>query len=225
MQSGCCVLDLLKERREVRHLHRAAHRDRLGDLAAGLFKAGLEGFGGVLAGREVGIGHRRGLAADLVVGIGAHRVGRVPHAERQPHDVRRQIGDPGGAGIGDDHRHFGLRHHRRQRDRRRREHEAGEDLHLVVGDQFGGDGLGLRAGRRAFVALDDLDLVRRDVLGVQLDVKIERLVDLVTEVGIGAAERQHDADFDGLSLGGPAHCEGQGGYPSQPILDYSSLHP
>ena len=50
--------------------------------------------------------------------------------------------------------------------------------------------LAIGAGRRALVALDQLDLVRRDVLGVQLDVKVERLVHLVTEIGIGAAERQ-----------------------------------
>ena len=182
-----------------------------GDLAAGLLEAGLEGFGGILAGREVGVGQRRGLAADVLEGIGAHRIAVVPHAERQPRDIGRQVGDPGRAGIGDHHRHLGLRHHRRERDRRRREHEAGEDLHLVVGDQFRGDGLGLRAGRRTLVALDDLDLVRRDVLGVQLDIEIERLVDLVAEVGIGAAERKHHADLDGLRLGGSAHREGQGG--------------
>ena len=61
-------------------------------------------------------------------------------------------------------------------------------------------------------------LLRRDVLGVQLDVKIERLVDLVAEVGIGAAERQHDADLDGLGLGGAAHRQGQGRKPSHPII-------
>ena len=71
-------------------------------------------------------------------------------------------------------------------------------LSLVISSVV--DGLGDRAGRRALVALDDLDLVGRDVLGVQLDVEIERLVDLVTEIGIGAAERQHDADLDGLRL-------------------------
>ena len=35
-------------------------------------------------------------------------------------------------------------------------------LHLVAGDQLGRHRLGVGAGGRALVALDDLDLVRRD---------------------------------------------------------------
>ena len=97
-------------------------------------------------------------------------------------------------------------------------------MHLVVGDQFGGDGLGHRAGRRALIALDDLDRVRRDVLGVQFDVKIERLVDLVTEVGIGAAERKHDADLDRFGLGGSAHCQGHASKP-QPSHEFHRILP
>ena len=53
---------------------------------------------------------------------------------------------------------------------------------------------------------------------MKLDVKIERLVDLMTQVGIGAAERQNHADFDGLGLGGSAHCESQGGNASHPMI-------
>ena len=47
---------------------------------------------------------------------------------------------------------------------------------------------------------------------MQFHIKVEGLVDLVTEVGIGAAERKHHTDLDGLSLGGSAHRKGQGGY-------------
>ena len=53
--------------------------------------------------------------------------------------------------------------------------------------------------------------MRRNIVGVKLDVQIERLVDLMTQIGIGSAERQNNADFDGLSLGGSAHSKGQGG--------------
>jgi hypothetical protein len=109
-------------------------------------------------------------------------------------------------------RHLGLRHHRCQRDRGRREDKPGEDLHLVIGHKFGSNGFRLRAGRRAFVTLDDLDFVRRDVLGVQFHIKVEGFVDLVTEIGIGAAERKHHTDLDGLGLGCSAHGKGQGGY-------------
>ena len=92
-------------------------------------------------------------------------------------------------------------------------------LSLVI--KLGSDGFCLRAGRRAFVTLDDLDFVRRDVLGVKLHVKVESLVDLVTEVGIGAAERKHHTDLDGLGLGGSAHGESHGGYPEPPKLSAS----
>ncbi len=44
---------------------------------------------------------------------------------------------------------------------------------------------------------------------MKLDVQIERLVDLMTQVGVGAAERQHDTDLNGLGLRGAAHCEGE----------------
>ena len=220
---GLLILDLLEERREVRYLNRAAKRDRVHDLAAGLLETGLEGFGRVFARREVGVSQRRGLAADLVEGIGAHRIRGVPHAERQPHDIRRQVGDPCRAGVGDDHRHLRLRHDRRQRDRRRREREAEQHAHLVVGDQLGRNRLGLCAGRRAFVALDQFDGVGRDVLGVQFHVKVDRLVHLMAEIGIGAAERQHDTDLDVFGLGNAAHGEGQRSGPH--IVHHLHSHP
>jgi len=47
-------------------------------------------------------------------------------------------------------------------------------------------------------------------LGVQLDVEVECLVHLLTEVGISAGERHHDANFDIFGLGntgdGKRHC-------------------
>ena len=148
----------------------------------------------------------------------------VPHAERQTNNIRRQIGDPSGAGIGNNHRHFGLLDDRRERDRRWREHETGKEVHLVVGDQFGGDRLGGGAGRRPLIALDQFDRIRRDILGVQLDVEIEGLVDLMTEVGIGAAKRQHHADFDVFGMGGADHCQRQGGKP-QPFCKFHRVLP
>ncbi len=54
--------------------------------------------------------------------------------------------------------------------------------------------------------------MRRDVFGVKLNIQVKSLVDLMTEIGIGPAERKHHADLDCLSLGNPAHREGQGGY-------------
>ncbi len=59
---------------------------------------------------------------------------------------------------------------------------------------------------------------------MQLDVKIEGLVDLVAEVGIGAAKRQHDAYFNRLRLGGSAHCQGQGNA-SQPSYKFHEVLP
>src|SRR5262249_39304858 len=91
---GFGVLDTLEEWREVGHLDGAAHWYRLGDFSAGLFETGLERFRGVLAWREVSVGHRRRLAADLVIGIGAHWKSRMPHAEREPRDIGREIGYP-----------------------------------------------------------------------------------------------------------------------------------
>ena len=49
------------------------------------------------------------------------------------------------------------------------------------------------------------------LLGVKLDVQIKGLVDLMTKVGIGSAERKHHANFNGFTVGGSAHGEGQGG--------------
>src|SRR5665213_1757955 len=59
---------------------------------------------------------------------------------------------------------------------------------------------------------------------MQLDVEIEGLVDLMAEVGIGAAERQHHADFHRFSLGGSAHCQGQGSA-AQPSQEFHLCDP
>ena len=177
-----------------------------------VLKASVEFF----ARRKIGVGERRGLAANLAEGIGAHRVAVVPHAEREPRDIRRQIGDPRGTRIGDDHWYFRLRHHGCKCDRGRREHKAGQDLHLVIGDKLRRNRFCLRASRRALVALDDLDFVRLDILGVKFHVKIESLVDLVAQVSIGAAERENHSDFDGLGLGRSAHGKSHGGHSEPP---------
>ena len=71
-------------------------------------------------------------------------------------------------------------------------------LTLSQGDQLGRHRLGVGAGGRALVALDDVELVGLEVLGVQLHVEIERLDLRVAEVGVDPGERQHEADLDGL---------------------------
>src|SRR5262249_36747422 len=65
----------------------------------------------------------------------------------------------------------------------------------------------IRPRRRTFIALDQLDRVRGDILRVQLDVKIERLVDLIAEIGVDAGIRQDNAYLDGLRLHRPAKAE------------------
>jgi hypothetical protein len=103
-----------------------------------------------------------------------------------------------------------MRRHRRGGDRRRRQREAGDELDLVAGDQFGGDRLGGGARGRALVALDEFDPVRRDVAGVLLEVEIECLVHLGAEIGIDARIGQDNADPDGLGRGrADAECEAE----------------
>jgi hypothetical protein len=47
---------------------------------------------------------------------------------------------------------------------------------------------------------------------MELHVQVEGLVDLMAQVGIGAAERKNHADLDGFGLGGAAQRQSQGGY-------------
>ena len=66
---GRGVLDPLHERREVGHLGRPAHGDRIDQLAARLLEAHLERRQRVLARRIVGVADRGGLAAELLGGV------------------------------------------------------------------------------------------------------------------------------------------------------------
>ena len=177
-----------------------AHRDGVDHLAAGLLEAGLESFRRILAGREIGIGGGRRFALELVLRESAHRVAVVPHAERETNNVGRELRDPGGAGIGNDERHLGLRDDRRHRDRRRRVHDTKNKIDLVAGDQLGRRGLGVRAGRWPFVALDEFHFMRRDVLGMKLHVQVERLVLHIAKIGVGAGIRDENSDLDCLGL-------------------------
>ena len=71
----------------------------------------------------------------------------------------------------------------------RRKYKASQYVDFVIGDQLGDHGLGVGARRRAFVTFDELNLKGSDILGVQLDVEIERLVDLIAEIGVDAGIR------------------------------------
>jgi hypothetical protein len=90
------VLDALKERSEVGHLRRRAHADLVDDFTACLFKSGLERECAVLSRRKVGNADCRGLAAEIVGSVRPHWIGWLPHTEREPNDIGRQVRDPGG---------------------------------------------------------------------------------------------------------------------------------
>ena len=73
---------------------------------------------------------------------------RLRQREAGAHDVGRALGDDRGAGRHHDLRHLGLGRQRRGRQRQRRQAEAGEDVDLVVDDQFLREALGVVGQRR-----------------------------------------------------------------------------
>ena len=90
---------------------------------------------------------------------------------------------------------------RRRGDRVRRIDPAGSDVDVVLGQQLLHRDLGVGAARVLDVALDQLDLVGLDLVGVELEILLHAAVDLLGELGADAGERRNDADLDLLRLG------------------------
>ena len=92
---------------------------------------------------------------------------------------------------------FRLRRQRRRRQRGRRDAEAGDEIDLVVDDQFLGEALGV-VGNRGVILQDDLDLLAGDGVALLLHVELDGVVDLLAGRGLAAGHRQDQADLDGV---------------------------
>ena len=189
------VLGALHEGREVgigdRHAHRAD------DVAAGRLEAGLERLLGVVAravvgDHGVGLLHLGVLAAHLPKAVlqlrnghrGARHVGRLGGDDRgrrvhDHHELLAGLRDvAGGHGVG-------------------RQHEAGQDVDLVAGDQFLRQALGDRRIDAADVLADDLDLLAGDRVAVLLHEQLDGIVLLRCSIGELAGIGLDQADLDG----------------------------
>ena len=81
----------------------------------------------------------------------------------------------------------------------RRPHDAGDQLHTVAHDQLLRNALGHVGVGAGIVALHQLDLdARRQLVGIQLHVELDALVDLVALRGAGTAVSADQTDLDGL---------------------------
>jgi hypothetical protein len=98
------------------------------------FEPGFEGVQTVLAGREVGIGHDRGFRMQRLGGRHAQSVASRPHAELRAHEVRREIGDEGRAGIHDHRELVASGNDRRRGDGVGRIDPACQRVHFVLGE-------------------------------------------------------------------------------------------
>ena len=83
----------------------------------------------------------------------------------------------------------------------RRIDPAGQRVDVVLRQQFLHRDLGVGARRVLVVALDDLDLVGLELVGLELEVLLDAAVDLLAELGADAGERRDQADLDLLRLG------------------------
>ena len=194
------VLGALEERREIGHRAGAAHRDGVDDLAAVGLEPALEGVEAVLAGREIGVADDRGLHLHDLGGGLAHGVAGMPHAERGPHVFGREVGDEGRAGIHDHRELLAGGDDRRRCDRVGGVDPAAERVDLVLREQLLHRDLGVGAARVLDVALDQLERVRLDRVGIELEVLLHAAVDLLGELGADAGIRQVDADLHLLRM-------------------------
>ena len=131
-----------------------------------------EGFLGIDA-RRIVRDHRHHFFDPVVRRPIRHRHGRLRQREAGARDVGGFFGDDGRAGRGDDLGGLRLRRQRRDRERGRRDAKAGQEIHLVVDDQFLSDALGI-VGNRGVVANDELDLLAGDHVAMLRHVKLDR---------------------------------------------------
>src|SRR5439155_3641882 len=108
----------------------------------------------------------------------------------------------------------------------RRNTESGDEMDLVVDDQFLREALGV-VGNRAVVLEDDLDLLAGDGVALLLHVKLNGVVDLLAGRRLPAGHRQDQADLHGFlrlrwrqsqdRAQRPRNCNADRG-PRQPLL-------
>ena len=179
-------------------------------LAAVALERALEGGEAVLAGREIGVADHRGLGIEDPDRGLAHGEGRVPHAERDAHIIGREVGDMRRAGVHDHRKLPAGGNDRRGGDRIGRIDPAGDDVDIVLGEQLLHRQFGIGAGRVLHVALDQLDRVRLDLVGIELEVKLGAAVHLLRDFRGDAGIGHVDADLH-LLRGGEAASNGERG--------------
>jgi hypothetical protein len=197
MKATVPALDLLQEGAVVGVADRHAHI--AGDLAAGRGEGLLELGFGVLPGAEVG--HQREDILNAVLGSPAgDRRGVLRQGHRGAHEVVRLGRDRRRGGVHHHHRLLGLGGHRRDREGRRREREASQDVHLVLDDQLLRQALADVASGAGAVVLDDqLDLAPAEGVAVGGQVELDAVLDLLAVRGEWPRHRQHQPDLDGFS--------------------------
>jgi hypothetical protein len=137
------------------------------------------------------------LFPSLLGGPFTDRVALLPEGKGDPRDIGRETRDlHPGRGNAEQERHLGLDGQRRDRGGGRRQHDAHKELNMIARDQL------LREpfadlGAGSVVALDQLKLdALRQILLVQLQVKIDRLLRLIGGLRdkTGVAVDQPDLD-------------------------------
>src|SRR6185437_12883900 len=185
--------DALHVSGEVELLQR--HADLARDLAPGLGEGLLEGIARRMTRDVVGDDNvaildavrRRPLAQ-----FGLERLERRGDA----HEIGRGVGDRHGGSVHHHGRRFRLGDQRRDRKGGRAEIDAGDEIDLVAGNQllcelFGALGIGAR-----LIALQNLDLLARDMVAMLAHIGLDAVADLLAEIPEHARELRDDADLD-----------------------------
>ena len=200
------VFHPLQERRKVGIGQR--HLDLFDDLAAAGGEVLLEEVQRVVTGSEVR-GQRRDLLDAVLGGPVADDGGGLREGKTGAHDIGRALGDDRGAGRHHDLRDLALGRQRRRGKGRRGNAEAGDEIDLVVDDQFLREALGI-VGDRAVILQDDLDLPAGDGVALLLHVELDRIVDLLAGRRLAAGHRQDQADLHALLSAGRSRCSRDG---------------
>jgi hypothetical protein len=108
-------------------------------------------------------------------------------------------------------------HDRGRRNRVRGVDPPRQDVDVVLGEQLLDRDLGVGAAGILHVAPDQRDLVRRHLVGVELEVELHAAINLLRELGADARVRQVDADLHLLGLGPRGRHDEHGGYRDDPL--------
>ena len=205
---GLGVGGALQERRKVGIGERKA--DGLEHFSARLGEGVLEGVLGVDA-RGI-VRHHGDDFLDAVLGRPLrHRHRRLRQREAGARDVRRRLGDRGGARGHHQLDRLRLGRERRRRHRRRRHAEARDDVHLVIDEELLGEPLGV-VGNGAVVLEQNLDLLAGDRRTMLLHVELDAGIDLLAGRSLRPGHRQDEADLDAVlreRAAGEQRCERQ----------------